>query len=102
MVKLSNVYRTKGVNFMPILHAAYKSMKVSKKKSERNLATKSRLKTETKKFINLLTSKNLDDAKKQLTKLISELDKASSKGVLHRKTASRKKSRLMKKLKSLK
>lgn len=87
---------------MPILHAAYKSMKVTKKRTARNQSIKSHLKTETKKFIELLASKKLDEARKQLKILISELDKASSKGVIHKNTASRKKSRLMKKLQSAK
>ena len=83
---------------MPILHASYKSIKVSKKKAERNQSVQTGLKTETRKFIDLLSSKKLDEAKKQLTVLISKLDKASSKGIIHKNTASRKKSRLMKKL----
>ncbi|MBU1061567.1 MAG: 30S ribosomal protein S20 [Candidatus Omnitrophica bacterium] len=86
---------------MSILHAAYKSIKVTKKKTARNLSVKSRLKTETKKFLNLVASKKLDEAKKQLNSLISEIDKASSKRVIHKNTASRKKSRLMKRLKSV-
>ncbi len=87
---------------MPILHAAYKSIKVTKRRTVRNLSIKSRLKTETKKFIDLIASKKLDEAKKQLNTLMSELDRASSKGVIHRNTASRKKSRLMKKLRNYK
>ncbi|MBU1853842.1 MAG: 30S ribosomal protein S20 [Candidatus Omnitrophica bacterium] len=86
---------------MSILHAAYKSIKVTKKKTARNLSVKSRLKTETKKFLNLVASKKPDEAKKQLNSLISEIDKASSKRVIHKNTASRKKSRLMKRLKSV-
>ena len=87
---------------MPILHAAYKSIKVTKRRTDRNLSVRSRLKTETKKFIDLVASKKMDEAKKQLNSLISELDKASSKGVIHSNTASRKKARLAKKLKSTK
>ena len=84
---------------MPILHAAYKSIKVTKRRTGRNLSVRSRLKTETKKFIDLVASKKLDEAKKQLNRLISELDRASSKGIIHRNTASRKIARLTKKLK---
>lgn len=87
---------------MPILHASYKSIKVTRKKTERNQPVKSRLKTETKKFLELLSAKKADEARKQLTELISELDKACSKGIIHRNTASRKKSRLMKKLQLVK
>ncbi len=85
---------------MPILHAAYKSIKVTKRRTARNLSIKSLLKTETKKFLDLIAEKKLNEAKKQLVRLTSELDKATSKGIIHRNTASRKKSRLMKKLHS--
>ncbi|PIV39357.1 MAG: 30S ribosomal protein S20 [Candidatus Omnitrophica bacterium CG02_land_8_20_14_3_00__42_8] len=83
---------------MPILHASYKDIKKSAKKALRNQSVKSRLKTETAKFLGLLSSKKMDEAKKQLTFLVSQLDKAKSKGIIHKNTASRKKSRLMKKL----
>ena len=86
---------------MPILHAAYKSIKVTKRRTARNISIKSLLKTETKKFLGLLAEKKFDESKKQLVQLISTLDKASSKGIIHRNTASRKKSRLTKKLHSL-
>ncbi|MBU1006247.1 MAG: 30S ribosomal protein S20 [Candidatus Omnitrophica bacterium] len=85
---------------MPILHASYKSIKVTEKKTGRNQSVKSLLKTETKKFTELLSSKKIDEAKKQLNTLMSNLDKACSKGILHTKAVSRKKSRLMKKLTS--
>lgn len=87
---------------MPILHASYKSIKVTKRKTERNQPVKTFLKTQTKKFTGLLAAKKLEEAKAQLTTLISELDKACSKGVIHQNTASRKKSRLTKKLLSIK
>ena len=85
---------------MPILHASYKDIKQSAKKALRNQSVKSELKTETKKFLDLVSSKKTDEAKKQLNSLISQLDKARSKGILHKNTASRKISRLMKKLKA--
>ena len=85
---------------MPILHASYKDIKKSAKKALRNQSVKSELKTETKKFIDFVSSKKTEEAKKQLNYLISQLDKAQSKGIIHKNTASRKKSRLMKKLKA--
>lgn len=86
---------------MPILHAAYKATKVTKKKTARNQSLKSHLKTEIKKFLDLILSKKTEEAKKQLVFVVSELDKASSKGIIHKKTASRKKSRLAKKLRTI-
>jgi len=85
---------------MPILHAAYKSIKVTKRRNARNQSIKSQLKTETTKFVDLISSKKPDEAKKQLNVLMSLLDRACSKGVIKKSTASRKKSRLMKKLRS--
>jgi small subunit ribosomal protein S20 len=83
---------------MPILHASFKDVKQTKKRTAQNLSIKSRIKTETSKFITLIASKKLDEAKQQLQVLVSELDKASAKHIIHKNTASRKKSRLMKKL----
>ena len=83
---------------MPILHASYKDIKKSAKRALRNQSVKSGLKTETKKFLDLVVSKKTEEAKKQLNYLISQLDKASSKGIIHKNTASRKIARLMKKL----
>ena len=85
---------------MPILHASYKDIKKSAKKALRNQSAKSELKTETKKFLDLISSKKMDEAKKQLNHLISQLDRAKSKGIIHKNTASRKISRLMKKIKT--
>jgi len=86
--------------FMPILHASYKDIKKSAKKALRNQSAKSELKTDTKKFLDLVSSKKMEEARKQLNFLISQLDKARSKGIIHKNTASRKISRLMKKLKT--
>jgi len=83
---------------MPILHASYKSMKVTRRRTARNQSIKSLLKRETRKFTELLSSKKLEEAKTQLNKLTSSLDRARSKGIIHKNTASRNKSRLTKKL----
>ncbi len=85
---------------MPILHASYKDIKKSAKKALRNQSAKSELKTATKKFLGLISSKKMDEAKKQLNHLISQLDRAKSKGIIHKNTASRKIGRLMKKIKT--
>jgi len=82
---------------MPILHASYKDIKQSAKRGLRNQSVKSELKTETKRFLELISAKKMEEAKKQLNNLISQLDKARSKGIIHRNTASRKISRLTKK-----
>ena len=86
---------------MPILHASYKDIKKSAKKALRNQSAQSKLKTETKKFIELVSSKKNEEAKIQLNYLMSQLDKAKSKGIIHKNTASRKIARLMKKLETV-
>jgi len=83
---------------MPILHASYKDIKKSAKKTLRNQSVQSELKTEAKKILELISSKKMEEAKTQLNYLMSQLDKAKSKGIIHKNTASRKIARLMKKL----
>jgi len=45
-------------------------------------------------FVQLVDDKKQDEALKKLTELSSFLDKAVSKGIYHRNTAARKKSRM--------
>jgi small subunit ribosomal protein S20 len=44
---------------------------------------------------------NIDDAREQVRAAVRELDKAVSRGVLHKRNAARRKSRLMRKLAQL-
>ena len=83
---------------MPIKRAAYKEIRKAKKKHFANIAARSELKTLTKSFNSLLTNKKIGEAKKALSGLVSKIDRAASKGVIKKNNASRKISRLMKKL----
>jgi small subunit ribosomal protein S20 len=83
---------------MPIKRASFKDLRKSKKRHYRNTSTKSELHSLTKKFEGLTLSKKAEEAKALLKDLISKIDKAASKGIIHRNTASRKISRLTKKL----
>ena len=83
---------------MPIKRAAYKEIRKSKKRHFANIATRTELKTLTKDFESLVSNKKSDEAKKALSALVSKIDRAASKGVLKDNAASRKISRLMKKL----
>ncbi|CAM3160303.1 30S ribosomal protein S20 [Streptobacillus felis] len=67
----------------------------------RNQAIKSRVKTFVKKVLAAVDSKNIDDAKAALSVAYKELDKAVSKGVMKKNTASRTKSRLATKVQAL-
>ncbi|MFH1778998.1 MAG: 30S ribosomal protein S20 [Candidatus Omnitrophota bacterium] len=83
---------------MPILKSAFKRMRQNKKRHLRNLKVKSELKALSKKLNLSLSTKKLDEAKALGAQLISKLEKARSKGIIHKNTASRKKSRILSKL----
>ena len=86
---------------MPHKRSAYKELRKAKKRYIRNISLKSDLKTAIKKFERLISEKKSDEAKAFLRTLVQTIDKAASKGMLHRNTAARKNSRLTKKLASL-
>ena len=65
------------------------------KAAERNKAIKSELKTRSK---NAVTSAGTEDAAEALRIAVKRLDMAAAKGVIHPNQASRRKSRLMKKI----
>lgn len=67
------------------------------KKKERNLSVKTKIKTYIKKFETALASKNPEEANSTMQATIKVIGSAASKGIIHRNTASRKISRLMKK-----
>ncbi len=84
---------------MPIQGASFKSVRKDKKRHLRNLRITSELKSINKKFESLINAKKFEEAKKTLQLLISKIGKAASKKIVHKNTASRKVSRLMKHLK---
>ena len=73
----------------------------SLKKRARNTAVKSDIKTQIKKFESAFDEGNAENVKKVLVETEAKLKKAASKGVLHKKTAARKISRLAKRVHSL-
>ncbi len=85
---------------MPRRKTSLKQQRKDKKKRLRNLKVKKELKKTLKKFQALISEKKLDEAKAFLNKVFSQLDKAAKKKVIHPSLASRRKSRLSKKLKS--
>ena len=75
---------------------AIKKQRVDKKRRLHNLIIKTALKKSIKNFQVLLAAKKIDEAKNALKDVISKLDKAAKKSVLHKNTARRKISRLTK------
>jgi len=76
---------------MPHHKSAKKRVITNEKARLANLAVKSRVRTELKK---VRESKSQKDAKDRLEHALSVLDRAAQKGIIHRTTASRHKSRL--------
>ena len=85
---------------MPIKKSAYKELRKAKKRHARNTAAQTELKTLAKKFESLVSEKKMDEAKNYLKIVVSKFAKAASKGIIRKNTASRKISRLSKKLSS--
>lgn len=83
---------------MPNLKSQIKRMKQAERARLRNKSVKSAIKTIVKRFETALSEQNFEEAKTLLNEIYRKLDKAVSKGVLHKNTAARKKSRLSEKL----
>ena len=66
-------------------------------RAERNKGVRSELKTRVK---NAVATKGQDSNDEAVVLAVKKLDKAASKGVIHKNEAARRKSRLMKKLKA--
>ena len=75
---------------MANIKSAKKRILVNQTKAARNKAIKSRVKTSIKKVEAAVAAKDSAAAKAALLSTISEIDKAASKGVYHKNTASRK------------
>ncbi|CUH92574.1 30S ribosomal protein S20 [Herbinix luporum] len=86
---------------MANIKSAKKRILVNAKRAERNKAIRSKVKTMIKKVETAIAANDKELAKANLSLAISEIEKACSKGVIHRNTASRKVSRLTKKVNSL-
>lgn len=83
---------------MPNIKSAVKRVEIIRKRTLRNARIKSALKTSIRKFEEAARTTNLDDAGLKLRHAIKTIDKAVTKGILHKNTAARKKSRLTRKL----
>ena len=83
------------------IKSAKKRILVTKTKNERNKAIKSAVKTAIKKVDAAVAAKDKEAAAAALLAATSAIDKATTKGVYHKNTASRKVSRLSKAVNSI-
>lgn len=81
--------------------SAVKRHKQSLVRRERNRVAKSTLKTVAKKVETAVSAKDAAVAGTSLNDAVVALDKAARKGIIHKNTAARKKSRLAKKVNAL-
>ena len=81
---------------MPQIKSAIKRVKVTKVKTDNNRSAKTAMRTVVKKFENGVAEGKADVAMLNVT--ASAIDKAASKGVIHKNAANRKKARLANRL----
>lgn len=78
--------------------SAIKMIRVALRRRKRNLPIRSEIKTLVKEARTDIDAGRLTEAQGEVRKATSALDKAANKGTIHRNTAARRKSRLMKRL----
>ncbi len=83
---------------MANIKSSKKRARTNEKKRIINLTRRSEIKTIVKKYISAIDEKNIDTAKDLLKLAESKIARATGKGLLKKNTASRKISRLTKKL----
>ena len=80
---------------MPNIKSAKKRVLVAERNHAKNVAVKSRIKTAVRRVLEALKD-NTEKVQELLNSAYKVIDKSVSKGVLHKNTAARKKSRLTK------
>ena len=86
---------------MANIKSAMKRIRQSEKRRVRNAAVRSTVRTSVKSARASIESGQADQARETLQRTIQTLDKAVTKGVIHKNTAARKKSRLTRQLNAL-
>ncbi|MFZ5595538.1 MAG: 30S ribosomal protein S20 [Bacillota bacterium] len=80
---------------MPNIKSAEKRVEIIRNRTQRNMKLKSSLKTTIKKFDEALKNSGpSEEARSKLNRALVAIDKSVTKGILHKNTAARKKSRL--------
>ncbi|MEX1339029.1 30S ribosomal protein S20 [Hydrogenibacillus schlegelii] len=82
--------------------SAIKRIKKNEKRRLRNLAIRKTVRIAVKRVERALKGQSVEEALAQYNEAAKALEKAASKGAIHRNKAARKKSRLMKKINELK
>jgi len=80
------------------IKAAIKAIRHSERRRKINQVHRSRARTQVKRTRGLIETGKLDQAESMVQEAASALDKAAQKGIIHKNSAARRKSRLMKQL----
>jgi small subunit ribosomal protein S20 len=86
---------------LPNTHAAEKADRQNARRRTRNRIIRSGTRTQVKTANTVIAEGSVADAEKATVEALSALDKAAQKGIIKKNNASRRKSRLMKKLNTL-
>ncbi len=87
---------------MPNIKSAKKRVLTSKRKCGENTLVESRMKNSIKKLERTIKEGNKEESEKALKVTLRNIDKAENIGLIHKKNAARKKSRLTKSVNALK
>ena len=87
---------------MPNTKSAIRRTKITRSKSAINRARRSKYRSAVKKMMSYINSGKSEEARKFLPKFHSQLMKVAKTGTINKKTASRKISRISKRIKNLK
>ena len=81
---------------MANLQSSKKRIRQNRKREQRNVAVKSAIKTAIKRVEEAVVQGDLEGARARLSEAFSALDSASTRGIIKKNTASRRKARLAK------
>lgn len=87
---------------MANIKSSIKRIKVARRNHARNVSQRSALRTSLKQFEATLAGGDLQEAERMLKIAIKKLDKAATKGLIHKNKANRHKSRMTRKLNAAK
>lgn len=86
---------------MPQIRSAAKRLRQNARRQKINRARRSAVKTEIRRFLDLITKKEGEKAREELKTIHSRLDRATARGGVKKNYASRQKSRLARKISAL-
>ena len=86
---------------MPNSKSAKKRLRQNAKQKARNKDYKTQVHTQVRKFETAVAAQDADAAQKEFLKAAQVLDTVAGKGIVHKNTASRKKSRMQRQLRGL-